>query len=548
MQRIFLSWTRAIAAAVAAAVYLVVELISPSPRLVHMLLMLAASAVAGVAYRLATLRFSRTSILRVALPIDTLLIAGMTVALERPGLLAIAYMWSIALAALLLGPRETLANTLFAMVCAGVVPYAAGHAIDSVIVVTDVLVLALVGGLLSLLPISVERAEETLERDARIDAAALAIAERMRSTLDFDEIVDYALDEMARATGSSRALLRLVEDGGVRLVQRLRDGVEPMDGGPSYAKRLVQETRRPLVVRNPAEVANDPQLEAYMAAAGAQAIIAYPLLEGGRVVGVIGFHDDEPRRWDDAIALLDRVAPQVAAALAQARLFARQRETVERLEELAKIREELVATVSHELRTPLTTTIGFLRTLNRTDTDFTGEQRQEFLDLALAQAERLAALVNDLLELTRVERGALPLEPRTVDLVDVVRDVCETAPGLPVLELEPQLPARVDPGRIRQVLENLVTNAYRHGDGDVTIRGSRVDGRVCLSICDQGDDIPADVIPHLFVPFARWGTSEGSGLGLAIARGLVEAHGGTLEYRPSRDGRPHEFVVELPAA
>jgi hypothetical protein len=181
MQRIFLSWTRAIAPAVAAAVYLVAELISPSDRLVHMLAILGASVVAGVAYRLATLRVSRTRVLRVALPIDTLLIAGMTVALGRPGLLAIAYFWSIALAALLLGPRETLANTLFAMVCAGVVPYLdAGHAIDYVIVVTDVLVLGLIGGLLSLLPISVAAAETVLARGRRVDAAALAIAERIR--------------------------------------------------------------------------------------------------------------------------------------------------------------------------------------------------------------------------------------------------------------------------------------------------------------------------------------------------------------------------------
>jgi signal transduction histidine kinase len=548
MQRIFLSWTRAIAAAVAAAVYLVVELISPSPRLVHMLLMLAASAVAGVAYRLATHRFSRTSILRVALPVDTLLIAGMTVALERPGLLAIAYFWSIALAALLLGPRETLLNMLFAMVCAAVVPYIdAGHAIDYVIVVTDVLVLGLIGGLLSLLPISVEQAEQALEREARVDAAALAIAERMRSSLDFGEIVDYALDEMGRATGAARALLRVTDDGRAELIQRLRDGVPPIDGSPSYPKQLVQQSRRPVVIHHRGE-ARDPEMLAYMQHTGAHAIVAYPLLEGGRVTGVIGFHDLQPRSWEDAMPLLDRVAPQLAAALSQARLFARQRETVERLEDLARIREELVATVSHELRTPLTTTIGFLRTLNRTDTDFTPEQRQEFIDLALSQAERLADLVNDLLELTKVERGALPLEPQAVDLVEVVRDVCDTAPGLPVLELEPHLPARVDPRRMRQVLENLVTNAYRHGTGDVTISGTRVGGRVCISISDQGDDIPAEVIPHLFVPFARWGTSEGSGLGLAIARGLVEAHGGTLEYRSSRDGRPHEFVVDLPAA
>jgi signal transduction histidine kinase len=548
MQRIFLSWARAIAAALAAVVYLVVELVAPADRVLGMIVILCASVVAGAAYHLATRRFSPTTVLRVALPIDTLLIAGMTVALGRPGLLAIAYFWSIALAALLLGPRETLGNTLLAMVCAAVVPYLVfGHRIDYVIVVTDVLVLALVGGLLSLLPITVERAEQTLELEARLDAAALSIADRIRSTIDFDEIVEYALDEMQQVTGAGRAVLRLTGDD-PHFIQRLRPGVDALDPKPSAAHLVVEELRQPVVYYDRDEARGDPGVLAYMERYDVQALIGYPVLEGGRVVGAIGFHDDKPRRWEDAVPLLDRVVPQLASALAQARLFARQRETVERLEELASLREELVATVSHELRTPLTSTIGFLRTLQRADVDFSDEQRDEFLQLALTQAERLGDLVTDLLELSRLERNVLPLEPARVDLGEVVREVSELAPGVPVLELEPQLVCHVDPRRIHQVVENLVANAFRHGAGDVVVRGERRDGHVCLEIIDHGPDIPDDVIPHLFVPFARWGAAEGSGLGLAIARGLVEAHGGTLDYRPSRAGRPHAFVVELPAA
>jgi signal transduction histidine kinase len=547
MQRIFLSWARAIAAALAAVVYLIVELVAPADRVLGMIVILCASVVAGAAYKLATYRFSPTTVLRVALPIDTLLIAGMTVALGRPGLLAIAYFWSIALAALLLGPRETLGNTVLAMVCAAVVPYLVfGHRIDYVIVVTDVLVLALVGGLLSLLPITVERAEQALELEARVDAAALGIADRIRSTIDFDEIVEYALDEMLRVTGTARAVLRLTGED-PHFIQQLRPGVGALDPEPSAVHLVVEELRQPVVYHDRDEARNDAGALAYMERYDVHALIGYPVLEGGRVVGAIGFHDDKPRGWEDAVPLLDRVVPQLATALSQARLFARQRETVERLEELAALREELVATVSHELRTPLTSTIGFLRTLQRADVDFSDEQRDAFLQLALTQAERLGDLVTDLLELSRLERNVLPLEPARVDLGEVVREVSELAPGVPVLELEPLLVCHVDPRRIRQVVENLVANAFRHGAGDVVVRGERRDGHVCLEIIDHGPDIPDDVIPHLFVPFARWGAAEGSGLGLAIARGLVEAHGGTLDYRPSRAGRPHAFVVELPA-
>jgi signal transduction histidine kinase len=118
---------------------------------------------------------------------------------------------------------------------------------------------------------------------------------------------------------------------------------------------------------------------------------------------------------------------------------------------------------------------------------------------------------------------------------------------MPRLEVEPGLHAHVDPVRLQQVLENLVTNAFRHGAGDVVVRGHRVDGLVCIEVLDHGPEIPAEIVPQLFVPFARWSRSEESGLGPAISRGLVEAHGGHLRYRPPHDGRPHAFVVELPA-
>jgi two-component system sensor histidine kinase KdpD len=310
----------------------------------------------------------------------------------------------------------------------------------------------------------------------------------------------------------------------------------------------VRESKQPVVVHDRSEIADDPGMLDYFERNGIVALIGYPILEGGRVVGASGLHDDRPRDWRHEVSLLDRVVPQLQSALSQARLFGRQAESVERLEELARLREELIANVSHELRTPLTSTIGFLKTLRRDDVDFDEERREEFLGLALSQAERLARLVDDLLELSRIERGALPLEPRRVDVTDVVEAVATTTPGEPRLEVEPDLHAHVDPVRLQQVLENLVTNAFRHGDGAVVVRGHRVDGRVCIEVLDHGPEIPPELVPQLFVPFARWSRSEGSGLGLAISRGLVEAHGGTLHYRPPADGKPHAFVVELPAA
>jgi signal transduction histidine kinase len=551
MQGVFLRWARPLAPAFAAAVYGILELVHPAPRVLHIIYVLLASIAAGVLYRLAAERFAPRDVLRVALPLDTLLIAGMTVALGRPGLLAIAYFWSVALAAVLLGSRETAGNALLAMACAGVVPYLANADVDYAIVVTDVLVLGLIGGLLTLLPVSVEHAEEVLARERRVDASALAIAERIRPTLEVDRMIEGTLDELLRATGASWALVRL-SAGGAPVVAKAAPGRPPLAlAGPSPIMSRVIDDARPLVVHD-ADAA-PPDVAQYMHDYGLVSLIAYPLIRGGIVTGAAGVCDARPRRWRTAIALLDRVVPQLSAALAQAQIFEQQRETVDRLEEVARLREELVASVSHELRTPLTTTIGFLKTLHRTDVAFSPEQERQYLTLALGQAERLARLVDDLLDLTRLQRGSLPLRPERIEVGAVVREIVsllpEAQPHPPQLELDDDLHASVDPQRLHQVLGNLVTNAFKHGEGEVAVTGVRDGRRVRVEVADGGPDIAPDIVPHLFVPFARWSTrSDGSGLGLAIARSLVEAHGGTLTYRPSREGRPHAFVVELPAA
>jgi signal transduction histidine kinase len=107
--------------------------------------------------------------------------------------------------------------------------------------------------------------------------------------------------------------------------------------------------------------------------------------------------------------------------------------------------------------------------------------------------------------------------------------------------------ARADPDRLVQVLSNLFSNAAKHGRGSVVVNGARENGKIRLEVSDEGPGVPAERVTDLFVPFARWGgASNSTGLGLAISRGIVEAHGGSLEYRPAENGNRHAFVVTLP--
>jgi signal transduction histidine kinase len=215
------------------------------------------------------------------------------------------------------------------------------------------------------------------------------------------------------------------------------------------------------------------------------------------------------------------------------------------------LREELIANVSHELRTPLTSTIGFLQTLDRRDLDLTPEERGQLLGVALREAERLAVLVEDLLQLTRLERGDLPLAKSELDLAKLAKhaaDGIEVPPEREIVLQKAHLFTQADPGRILQVVQNLLTNSIRHGEGRVSVNFEWEPGAARLVVSDEGKGVPEDQVQQLFVPFSRTSThTDSSGLGLAISRRIAEAHGGTLDYRPAENGRGHAFVLELPA-
>jgi signal transduction histidine kinase len=306
----------------------------------------------------------------------------------------------------------------------------------------------------------------------------------------------------------------------------------------------VIKTGERLIARDRDDAVGDPQLEEFMDALGTRSMIAYPIFWKGEPIAALGLHDKRPRNWARAGALLERVVPQFGAALVHARLYEQQQATL-------RMREELIANVSHELRTPLTSTIGFLQTLERGNFADDPERRREFLALARREAERLGRLVQELLELARLERGIVALEPETLPLARLVEEAATRIEVPENRRVRPDVPAdisaRVDRDRILQVLTNLLQNAVLHGEGTITVTGRDDGERICVDVTDEGPGIAPEHVADLFVPFARWSQRpDSSGLGLAIARRLAEAHGGSLDYRPPSDGVPHAFVLTLP--
>lgn len=199
---------------------------------------------------------------------------------------------------------------------------------------------------------------------------------------------------------------------------------------------------------------------------------------------------------------------------------------------------ELVSVVAHELRSPLTSVKGFTATLLAKWERFNDEQKLHMLRTVNADADRLTRLISELLDVSRIETGRLELRKQVVDLPALVgRDVAaRVAAGEStdrfVVEIDeasrlPELWA--DPDKLAQVVGNIVENALRHGSGTVTISVGPRDGGVTVEVVDEGEGIRREALPRIFTKFWHDERRGGTGLGLFIAKGIVDAHGGTIE-------------------
>ena len=237
-----------------------------------------------------------------------------------------------------------------------------------------------------------------------------------------------------------------------------------------------------------------------------------------------------------------------------ARAFNRMTAQVQRHRETL---QNFLADVSHELRTPLTSIRGFTEAL-RDGIVAEEERRQRTLEIIDDEARRMLRLVEDLLDLSKIQAGQLPLRREPVDPAEILTHVAEVFAqraqdaGLTletvIGEALPTIPC--DFYRLVQVLANLVDNAIQHtARGGITLRAAAASQGVTLSVEDTGEGIPAEALPRLFDRFyrsARTGPARGSGLGLAIAREIVLAHGGEISAE-STMGRGTRFRITMPS-
>jgi PAS domain S-box-containing protein len=226
--------------------------------------------------------------------------------------------------------------------------------------------------------------------------------------------------------------------------------------------------------------------------------------------------------------------------------------------ELDRAKDELVAMVSHELRTPLASLVGFSELL--LSREFSDAQRKRYLETMLKEGLRLTELINDFLDLQRMEGGYKRLDLGPADLPTLITRAVTTAGDNPRTPIEVDLPNDLplviaDTNAIHQVLINVLSNArkYSPGGGSILVDASVVDNLVEVSIRDHGLGLPADAIPKLFNKFYRVANVDrrgisGTGLGLAICRGIIEAHGGRIAAESAGSGQGSRFYFTLRAA
>jgi len=294
--------------------------------------------------------------------------------------------------------------------------------------------------------------------------------------------------------------------------------------------------------------------------AGYRAVLAVPLLRDATLFG--GIVLVRKRRGSfaaETVALVQTLANQSVLAIQNATLFQELAEKSRQVEEASRHKSEFLANMSHELRTPLNAILGFSELIQDGIYGEVNEKVHQQLERVQANGQHLLGLINDVLDLSKIEAGQLELHTGPVALADVVRSVESTMAALALgkrlelrVELEPDLPViEADERRIAQVLLNLVGNAIKFTEsGKVTIEVLQSGEQLEIAVRDSGPGIPPADQERIFAAFHQLDSSStkrqgGTGLGLAIAQQIVELHGGRIGVE-SEPGRGSRFFFTLP--
>jgi signal transduction histidine kinase len=385
------------------------------------------------------------------------------------------------------------------------------------------------------------------ERDARIRLENVQrVTDVALEHLGLDDLLDELLTRICDILAADTGAILLLDERRDHVVARAAVGLEEevqlgvrIPVGRGFAGRVAAE-REAVVVE---DVDHADLYNPLLREKGIKSLLGAPLLARGEAIGVVHVGTLQPRRFTREDAQLLQLATERAGlAIEKARLH----EDVLRLDQL---KLDFVAIASHELRTPATSVYGITATLRERGDSLPQEQRAELEKVLWEQADRLRRLIEQLLDLSRLDARALSIDPRRLRVRAVVDDVVAALarhrPADVIVEVDHDLDAVVDPVAFDRALSNLLSNALRHGAPPVLVTAERRDRHLRVAVEDAGPGVPPELVPRLFDRFERGEEGLGSGLGLAIARAYAHAHGGDILYDVRTRGARFELVLPV---
>jgi signal transduction histidine kinase len=283
-----------------------------------------------------------------------------------------------------------------------------------------------------------------------------------------------------------------------------------------------------------------------------QALVAPLKVESMRVGAIVVGDPYDGDFTEEQLDQLGSLAAPAGLVLSQIGRYEAQAEMTRRLEEVAQMKTDFVSTVSHELRSPLTSIIGSLDTVNRPELAPPEPASQQLLLSARRQAGRLQRLIEDLLVVSRIDRGAIPVHPEAIEVKEVFDEVNRTVSVEPSITVEPaNLAVYADRDHFLRILINLVENAAKYApDSPVELYAWQKDERAMIAVVDHGPGIPENARESIFDRFTQLDQSDtrskgGTGLGLSIVKSLTEVMRGSVRIEATEGGGA-TFVIELP--
>jgi signal transduction histidine kinase len=411
-----------------------------------------------------------------------------------------------------------------------------------------------------------DRTKELTESLEQQTATSEILGVIASSPTDTQPVLEIIAENAARVTQSEDAVIYRVEANALRRAAKYG----PLPWGPigKVGQALSRGTiaGRAVIDRQTVHVADMEEFESEFPDArrraeyGIRSSLATPLLREGVPIGVINVRRKTPQPFTEKeITLLKTFADQAVIAIENVRLFQEIQDKNDQLEAANRHKSQFLANVSHELRTPLNSIIGFTRIVLRRSEGKIEPLQKENLQKVLVSSDHLLTLINELLDLAKIEAGRMEAFAETFKLDEIIRVATTTVEPLLrngnvklITEIAPDIPPmKTDRDKLKQCVLNLLSNAVKFTEkGEIKVAAARNNGTVKLTVSDTGIGMNQEALKYIFDEFRQADMSStrkygGTGLGLAIVKKFINLMGGEIVVE-SEVGKGSKFMITLP--